>query len=616
MPNERQPKLRCFIAAPFSPDFDAPRKAIRTGIIRAGARAVTLDEQPASTAGLIDAIQGELARADCVIADISGRNPNVYYALGLAQAMGKGIFLCRRRDAAELIPSDLLAFQVLFYEDSDFGLSELASGIQQSLRDYRQFPRRNTLIPTPRITTPFIVDWDRLERPEAENLCRELLFQMGYQRVDWAKDIPEFDLIAELPKKDPDGFEYRELWLVAMGRNAPMEMLFEWADHPGYLIHRLLRRSSRLLDRLATRGQGSLPITFLFILLHGEPMSEEFERMRARLYSTKGLMLDGPEVSFPRVRLWDRSYLTTLVQQFPQIGFKYFSDVGRSQSKYRKTPEELYKENIALTEKLTRLIYDLEEEKNKRVRAERDAVWKDISFAAAHKIGNPIFAIETDLDPLQRRIRDRRIDEAIEVTANMRSSVDKAKAIIDQFKSLTRIQEITRTRTMLRPLLDDACRMVQNHGVECVVDCPADLVVDGDPERLAECFDELAVNATHWFDKEKKLLEMHARLASPPSVPTLLEKDRVYVLVHVRDNGQGVSLEDKTRIFDAFFTRHEHGTGLGLALVRRIIEGHGGMVMETGAPGKGADFEIYLPVPRALGENPAKSSHIREGVSK
>src|SRR6185503_12199378 len=110
-------------------------------------------------------------------------------------------------------------------------------------------------------------------------------------------------------------------------------------------------------------------------------------------------------------------------------------------------------ENILLAERLAKTNVDLEEEKNRRIRAERDAVWKDISFAAAHKIGNPIFAIETDLDPLQKRVNENRKEEATIVLANIRASVDKAKNIVEQFKSLAKAQQLSPVAVLLRPLL-------------------------------------------------------------------------------------------------------------------------------------------------------------------
>jgi len=67
-------------------------------------------------------------------------------------------------------------------------------------------------------------------------------------------------------------------------------------------------------------------------------------------------------------------------------------------------------------------------------------------------------------------------------------------------------------------------------------------------------------------------------------------------LIRYKDNGAGVSVENKGKIFEAFFSTYPHGTGLGLALVRRILEGHAGRIMERGVPGEGADFEIYLPI--------------------
>jgi len=297
-----------------------------------------------------------------------------------------------------------------------------------------------------------------------------------------------------------------------------------------------------------------------------------------------------------RVRLWDRDYLTTLVQQFPNIGYKYFSDEARALSKSRKGYEELYQENTLLAERLAKTNAELEEEKNRRIRAERDAVWKDISFAAAHKIGNPIFAIETDLNPLEKRVNEDRKDEALKVISNIRAAVEKAKTIVEQFKSLAKAQQVNPVPTLLQPIIEDCCRILETNKVECRVDCPKGLKILGDPDRLSEVFDELATNALHWLNRSKKKVSVSAAVAEGSSLPAALDSKRKYVLIHFRDNGPGVSFDNKTRIFDAFFSTYDQGTGLGLALARRIVEGHDGTILETGVPGKGADFEIYLPV--------------------
>jgi signal transduction histidine kinase len=307
-----------------------------------------------------------------------------------------------------------------------------------------------------------------------------------------------------------------------------------------------------------------------------------------------------------RVRVWDRSYLVTLVQQFPQIGYKYFSDEGRSRAKYRKTPEQLYEENVSLLNRQGALIAQLTEEKNMRVRAERDAVWKDISFTAAHKMGNPVFAIETYLDPLEKRIHEQRSAEAVEVVGSIRNSVERAKGIVDQFKSLTRAQEINAVPTLLEPLIQDSCKIALANGVRCEVSCPPDVTVQADPERLAECCDELICNATHWLVSEPREIRVSVEGVDKVDLPQSLDSSRRYVLVHVVDTGPGVPLENKERIFDAFFTTREHGAGLGLAVVRRIVEGTGGLIREVGIPGQGANFEMFLPLAETDRDQPTR----------
>jgi len=80
-----------------------------------------------------------------------------------------------------------------------------------------------------------------------------------------------------------------------------------------------------------------------------------------------------------------------------------------------------------------------------------------------------------------------------------------------------------------------------------------------------------------------------------PAIPATSGDGNEWVGIKVSDNGPGISPEDLNRVFDAYFTRKENGVGLGLALVRRIAEEHGGSAKASNRPEGGACFEIRLP---------------------
>jgi len=552
---------RCFLALPFSPEFRKTREIVTESAKEAGFKVTLADGLPPKAMPVREMIVGELARADCVVADVTGYNPNVLVEIGLAQAMGKILFLITQAgdETSARIPATLQGQILIAYQTPAKGLKELAVRLTEELAGFRRSPVRSRFLAGRRFQTPFFVDWDRLDRADSENLCRELLAQMGFQRLDWFKESREIDLVAELPKKDPDGYEYKELWMVSMGHNAPMEMILDMAGrHPEFLFDRFFRFTEGA-DKFMSKD---VPITLLLIVLEEAPRQKTLFELEERKIRARR---EGPYPSMLRLRVWDRNYLTSLVQQFPQIGYKYFSDEGRAQTKYRKTPEELYQENVDLAKRLTTTIAALNEEKGSRVRAESDAIWKDISFSAAHKIGNPLFAIETNLDPLEKRIFEHRTDEALAVIKRIRRSVEKSKDIVDQFKSLTLAQKLNLVVTPLRPLLEASCQAARDpkHDGEipCSIECSPDIKIFGDPDRLSECFDELARNSIRWFDKSTKKLEIVAIAPANPPLPPMLDAAKQYVAIHFRDNGLGIPLENKTKIFDAFFTAHDQGPG-------------------------------------------------------
>jgi signal transduction histidine kinase len=72
------------------------------------------------------------------------------------------------------------------------------------------------------------------------------------------------------------------------------------------------------------------------------------------------------------------------------------------------------------------------------------------------------------------------------------------------------------------------------------------------------------------------------------------------LLISVKDSGVGLPSEKADQIFDAFFTTKPHGTGMGLAITRSIVESHGGRIWATANAGQGSTFQFILPIRTAV----------------
>lgn len=107
----------------------------------------------------------------------------------------------------------------------------------------------------------------------------------------------------------------------------------------------------------------------------------------------------------------------------------------------------------------------------------------------------------------------------------------------------------------------------------------------GSPGRLTQVLVNLLVNAAQAIDGYGRI-DIHTNAAEDGKVN-----------ISIRDTGVGMSAEVQSRIFEPFFTTKDvdSGTGLGLALVREIVEEHGGTVAVSSAPGAGTCFTITLP---------------------
>ena len=93
------------------------------------------------------------------------------------------------------------------------------------------------------------------------------------------------------------------------------------------------------------------------------------------------------------------------------------------------------------------------------------------------------------------------------------------------------------------------------------------------------------------------LLASFADVAEGRRLELFIENGGRQATVRVRDNGRGIAPEKIDRIFNPFFTTKDHGTGLGMAISKKIVEAHTGTIELESAVGRGTEFQITLPLP-------------------
>lgn len=230
------------------------------------------------------------------------------------------------------------------------------------------------------------------------------------------------------------------------------------------------------------------------------------------------------------------------------------------------------------------------------VSAQRMAAWGDVARRVAHEIKNPLTPIQLSAERLRRKFGPIAGDEreALEqYTDVIIRQTNDLRRIVDEFSRFARMPEPDRKETDLAKLLRDSALMQRDtlHGA-LVTDIPdAPVIVDADPGLLRQVFTNVLKNAGEAIDelRENPPEGWHPKV----EVVMLLAPDAV--TVRITDNGAGLPA-DRTRLFEPYVTMKQGGTGLGLPIVKKIVEEHGGTFTLNDATGaRGAMAEIRLP---------------------
>jgi len=225
----------------------------------------------------------------------------------------------------------------------------------------------------------------------------------------------------------------------------------------------------------------------------------------------------------------------------------------------------------------------------------RVALMGEMSASIAHELNQPLSGILSNAAAGQRFIDRGDVDlgEVRELLGDIVSDGRRASDVVRGIRGMVKKGQLARCSVNLNEVVMDAWRMASPDALlhSCQLETSLDPnlpAIDGDPVQLQQVLLNLAINA---FDAMRDTPASKRKVL----IATQSNGDDM-VRTSVRDYGVGISEEMQDRLFDPFFSTKTEGLGMGLAIVRSIVESHGGTITAENADGGGTRFEFVLPV--------------------
>lgn len=221
------------------------------------------------------------------------------------------------------------------------------------------------------------------------------------------------------------------------------------------------------------------------------------------------------------------------------------------------------------------------------VSAQRMAAWGDVARRIAHEIKNPLTPIQLSAERIKRKfapmLGEENSDKLQSMTEVIVRQTNDLRRIVDEFSKFARMPEPDRHEEDLVALVRDAVVLQQSGqpDIRISADLPAgELPADLDATMIGQALTNLIKNAGEAFETLRK---GGGGEGVQGEIQVKLQRTENGYQVTIADNGIGLP-EDRARLFEPYVTTRDEGTGLGLPIVKKIIEEHGGSLTLEDAP--------------------------------
>lgn len=223
--------------------------------------------------------------------------------------------------------------------------------------------------------------------------------------------------------------------------------------------------------------------------------------------------------------------------------------------------------------------------------AQRAAAWTEVARRIAHEIKNPLTPIKLSAERLQRKFGASITDPAFsDCTTMIVKQVDGLKNLVNEFSNFARLPQARPVVGNLNSVLEEALGLYRQAHPQISFNFQKDSELPEfkfDPDQMRRVLVNLVENAVAAVAKETQ---------GRVEIMTQYDREIKTMRLTVADNGDGIPVAERSRIFEPYYSTKDGGTGLGLAIVKRIIEDHNGFIRALTNEPKGVKMLIEMPV--------------------
>jgi nitrogen fixation/metabolism regulation signal transduction histidine kinase len=239
-----------------------------------------------------------------------------------------------------------------------------------------------------------------------------------------------------------------------------------------------------------------------------------------------------------------------------------------------------------LVEAYNNMIDQLEESAVKLAQSEREQAWREMAKQVAHEIKNPLTPMRLSVQSFERKFdpRDPNINDKVkEYSDTLIQQIDVMSSIASAFSDFAKMPKQKREKIEIIGVVKMALDIFSESYIHYT---PAVTKLDGnlDKTQLIRIVTNLIKNAKQAIEEE-----------SEPKIDVRVFEENNAIIIEVEDNGKGINEEVKHLVFEPKFTTKTSGMGLGLPIIKNIIEAYQGTIDFTSIEGVGTTFKVTLP---------------------